>query len=78
MGRHQTTSSAARARVALSALPLVATVGATGIGSMAMSPVGSEAPLEPSAGGGAGGITGSTGPGSFPSGVRRSSHRPYI
>ena len=48
MGRHQmAASSAARARVALGALPLVATAGAIGIGSAVMSPVSSEAPLEP-------------------------------
>ncbi|GAA4934635.1 hypothetical protein GCM10023204_48640 [Actinomycetospora succinea] len=53
MGRHQMgASSSARARVALGALPLVATVGAIGIGSVVMSPVSSEAPLEPPVGAG--------------------------
>jgi hypothetical protein len=46
MGRHQmAASSSARARVALGALPLVATVGAIGVGSVVMSPTAAEAPL---------------------------------
>jgi hypothetical protein len=48
MGRHtMAASSSARARVALGALPLIATVGAIGVGSVVMSPTAAEAPLEP-------------------------------
>ena len=55
MGRHQSAASSRRARVALGALPLVATVGAIGVGSVVMSPASSDAPLgPPSVGGGAG------------------------
>jgi hypothetical protein len=55
MGRHQTASSSARARIVLGALPLVATVGAIGVGSVVMSPTAAEAPLE-RPGGGAGAV----------------------
>ncbi|WP_433785518.1 hypothetical protein ACQPX6_03725 [Actinomycetospora sp. CA-101289] len=56
MGRHQmAASTSARARVALGALPLVATVGAIGVGSVVMSPTAAEAPLE-RPGGGVGGL----------------------
>jgi hypothetical protein len=55
MGRHQMASSSGRARVALGALPLVATVGAIGIGSAVMTPASSDAPLEPPAGNAPGG-----------------------
>ena len=55
MGRHQSAASSRRARVALGALPLVATVGAIGVGSVVMSPASSDAPLgPPSVGGGVG------------------------
>src|SRR4051794_19179645 len=47
MGRHQMgAAAAARAKVALGALPLVATVGAIGVGSVVMSPTAVQAPLE--------------------------------
>jgi hypothetical protein len=55
MGRHQSAASSRRARIALGALPLVATVGAIGVGSVMMSPASSDAPLgPPSVGGGLG------------------------
>jgi hypothetical protein len=55
MGRHQSAASSRRARVALGALPLVATVGAIGVGSVVMSPASSDVPLgSSSVGGGAG------------------------
>ncbi|MDD7921924.1 hypothetical protein [Actinomycetospora callitridis] len=55
MGRHQSAASSRRARIALGALPLVATVGAIGVGSVVMSPASSDAPLgPPSVGGGTG------------------------
>jgi hypothetical protein len=48
MARHQlATASTGRARIALGALPLVATVGAIGVGSVVMSPASSDMPLEP-------------------------------
>lgn len=48
MARHQlATASTGRARIALGALPLVATVGAIGVGSVVMSPASSDTPLEP-------------------------------
>ena len=56
MGRHQTSSG--RARIALGALPLVATVGAIGVGSVVMSPASSDVPLEPPSGVGSAGGAG--------------------
>jgi hypothetical protein len=54
MGRHQSAASSRRARVALGALPLVATVGAIGAGSVVMSPASSDVPLGPPSVGGGG------------------------